>query len=334
MQMCAETVVLRGSASMNRSHICRPQINSQLAPLSHTVAQTLMLASALMSLQAVHAVDVDPGDYAASPPGTNVLVQYLDYSRDNSINLQGAGDLPAHLNSEIGLMRAIHFTTLFGFTIDPQIIIPFGAVHDVQIDGQSENSSSGLGDPIVAATLWLVNQPHTSTYFGITPLITLPLGEYRRFDAINEGNDRLQGDIQLGFQTAFGDGGQARQVGVGLFADAIFSDANTRSAIPSHAGVTQATLTQATSYQLLSWLTYTTDDGTGVSVGYYSTMGGRQSLAGLPNGLRTEEQQVRFEVQKFVAKRWQLSGKLTHDVHVIGGFRQEVGVSGRILFSF
>jgi hypothetical protein len=63
-------------------------------------------------------------------------------------------------------------------------------------------------------------------------------------------------------------------------------------------------------------------------------MGGRESLGGLPNGFRTEEQQARFEVQKFVAKDWQLAAELTHDVHVVGGFRQEIGVNGRILFVF
>jgi hypothetical protein len=68
------------------------------------------------------------GDYVAAPPGTNVLVQYVRYGRDDGINIEGAGDLTAHLDSEIEIFRAIHFASLFGLTGDPQIIIPFGSL--------------------------------------------------------------------------------------------------------------------------------------------------------------------------------------------------------------
>jgi hypothetical protein len=107
------------------------------------------------------------------------------------------------------------------------------------------------------------------------------------------------GDLQLAFQTAFGSEGVAKQVVVALFADANFS-ANTPSAIRANSGLTQATPTQSTSYQLQSWLTYTTIGGVAVSAGYSATMGGRESLGGSPNGFRTEGKQARFEVQQFV----------------------------------
>jgi Putative MetA-pathway of phenol degradation len=238
------------------------------------------------------------------------------------------------LDSEIGIFRAIHFASLFGFTIDPQILIPNGRLNNVQIGSQPQNSSSGLGDPIVGTSLLLINRPETSTYFAISPLVTLPLGQYRRSDAINLSNDRYQGDLQLGVHTAFGSEGVAKQVVVALFADANFFSANTHSAIQSNSGRKQATLTKSTSYQLQSWLTYTTNGGVTVSAGYSATMGGRESLGGLPSGFRTEERQARFEVQKFVAKDWQLAAELTHDVHVVGEFRQQIGVNGRILFVF
>ncbi|WP_235595634.1 transporter [Pseudomonas syringae] len=46
-----------------------------------------------------------------------------------------------------------------GITVDPQILLPFGHVYDARIGGQSLGSASGMGDPIVGATFWLVNQP-------------------------------------------------------------------------------------------------------------------------------------------------------------------------------
>jgi hypothetical protein len=313
---------------MNRFCIVGRRRAARIIPL----AVALMIASVLIPLRTARAISVDPGDYIAAQPGTNVLLQYLQYSWYDGINMEGVGNLPAHLESEVGIFRAIHYANFFGFTIDPQILIPFGTLHNVQINGQSLNSSSGAGDPTLGATLWLVNRPDTSTYFGITPFITFPLGHYQRFDAINLGNNRYQGDLQLALHTAFGSDGLAKKFALAVLGDVIFFGANTQSAIQSHAGLTQATLTQSTGYQLQSWLTYTTDSGTALSVGYNATMGGQQSLAGSPNGLRTEEGQVRFEVQKYVSKRWQLAGELTHDVHVVGGFRQDIGINARVLY--
>jgi hypothetical protein len=145
------------------------------------------LSGALFPLRAAHAVPVDPGDYVAAPPGTNVLVQYVRYGRDDGINIEGAGDLTTHLDSEIGIFRAIHIASLFGLTGDPQIIIPLGSLKNVQIGGQPQNSSSGLGDPIVGASFWLINRPEAA----ISPLVTLPLGQYRRSNVLSIGPHRL-----------------------------------------------------------------------------------------------------------------------------------------------
>jgi len=139
---------------------------------------------------------------------------------------------------------------------------------------------------------------------------------------------------RTGFQTAFGSEGLANQLVIALYADAIFSSANTRSETQSHSGLTQATLTQSTSYQLQSWLMYKADARTNIPLGYSATAGGQQSIGGLPNGFRTEEQQARIEAQRFVTAHLQLLGELTHDVHVLGGFRQEIGVNARILYVF
>lgn len=69
-----------------------------------------------------------------------------------------------------------------------------------------------------------------------------------------------------------------------------------------------------------------------LSFGYSETFGGMQSINGVPNGLETAEQQVRFEVQSFVTDRLQLVGELTRDLHVTEGFHQTIGVNARILF--
>ena len=125
--------------------------------------------------------------------------------------------------------------------------------------------------------------------------------------------------------------GLAKQIVVYLYVDCFLYGANTRSAVRSDTSLTQATLTQETTRQLQPWLSYTTQTGaTTIAVGYAASTGGRQLLAGMPTGMRTEEQQVRSELQTLVTKHIQLAGEVTHDVHVSGGFRQDFGFNARI----
>jgi hypothetical protein len=276
-------------------------------------------------------VNIDANDYVPLPAGTTLLIEYAEYSKNDGLDLGGMAPLAARLDSEVGIFRPIHYQTLFGVMTDAQVVIPVGTINNVEIDGVRQNSSSGAFDPIVGGTIWVVNRPETSTFFALTTLTTLPLGEYRRSDTINLGNNRFQEDLQFGVQTAFGSVGLAKQIVVYLYSDTFLYGANTRSAVPADTSLTQATLTQAATWQLQSWLSYTTQTGTtSLALGYAASTGGRQLLAGVPTGTRTEEQQVRGELQTFVTKHIQLSGEVTHDVHVEGGFRQEVGFNARI----
>ena len=78
------------------------------------------------------------------------------------------------------------------------------------------------------------------------------------------------------------------------------------------------------------WGRYTLSPKTSASIGYAGYWGGRQYVDGLYNGTKTENQQVRFAVQTFVAPGLQVEGSAGHMVHVEGGFREAIRAQIRI----
>jgi hypothetical protein len=286
-----------------------------------------LLACSLLSTKAL-AVDVNAGDYTALPPGTNVAGWYQQYSRSDRFNADGAADSKkgTSLKSNISIVRLIHFMDVGGITIDPQILLPFGHVYDARIAGQSLGSASGLSDPIVGATFWLINQPEAGVsgrYFGITPLLTLPWGHYDEHDSLNLGENRYKGDLQLGWVEPL-----RGKFSMEWYADAVVYGRN------HDAGGGSQTLKQDPTYQLQTNLRYDFNPAQRLALGFSASTGGKQYLEGDYIGQKTEVQQVRLEAQQMVGRTVQLSAQLTHDVHVQGGFQEDSGINLRALLLF
>ncbi|RTY59576.1 transporter [Pseudomonas veronii] len=281
-----------------------------------------------LSCAPVWAVDVNVGDYTALPAGTDVAAWYQQFGRSERYNPDGAdaSRRQTSLNSNISILRLIHFTQIGVITVDPQILLPFGHVYNARIGGHSLGSASGLADPIVGATFWLVNQPQAGVsgrYFGITPLLYLPWGNYDRHDALNLGENRYKGDLQLGWvEPLWG------KLGMELYGDAVVYGHNT------NAGSGQQTLKQDPTYQLQGNLRYDFSTSQRVALGYSASTGGKQYLDGDYTGQKTEVQQVRLEFQQMVGPTVQLSAQLTHDVRTVGGFQEDAGINLRALLLF
>lgn len=274
-----------------------------------------------------HAVNTNSGDYIALPEGTNLLIGYLNFSHADGYSASETGKVNARLDSEVGLLRYVHYTKIYGLTIDPQFIIPFGAINNVNIDGQHLNHAFGAGDPIIACTIWPVNRPATKTYLGITPLLTIPLGQYNPSQAINFGGNRWSGNLQAGFQTAFASSGVGNRIRVQLYGD-LYVYGNNNRASGHH------TLSQNNVWQFQPFLTYDLDSTQNVSFGMSFWWGGRQYIDRVYNGTRTREAAIRFEYQKIFAKTWQITFQVTHDLDSRDNFRQDIGVNARILKIF
>lgn len=160
---------------------------------------TAVLFSAF-TIQA-QAVDLDAGDYDVAPAGTNLALLYLQYATRDALYVgddKQAGD--PKLDSNIGIARYVHYTDLAGYRIAPQILIPFGQIK-AKDDISALGSTSGIGDIILAAPLWLINKPETKTYLGVTPYIYFPTGKYDKNNALNIGENRYKLDLQAAYST-------------------------------------------------------------------------------------------------------------------------------------
>ena len=102
------------------------------------------------------ALDVDAGDYTAMPAGTNVGLLYYQHAERNRLYANGDKlPLDAGLDSDIGILRGVHFMELGGYIVDPQFLLPFGNMR-AKDDLSALGSDSGTGDLMLAATVWLV----------------------------------------------------------------------------------------------------------------------------------------------------------------------------------
>ncbi|MBT0729214.1 transporter [Rosenbergiella nectarea] len=291
--------------------------------ITFTRASLLMAASLFSSYG--HAVDVNTGDYDALPSGTNLAMVYLQYSEANDYYQQGKRQ-DGYLRTEMSITRLIHYTDINGMLVDPQILLPYGSVRGASVNGQSLGNATGFGDPIVGATFWVVNQPqagYVGRYVGITPLLTLPLGNYDRHKAINIGENRYKFDLQLGWVEPL-----YKQLSLELFQDSVFYGHN------NDAGSGNQTLKQHPTYELQTNLRYDFTRTQKMAVGYALYTGGRQHLDGDYNQTKTASQQARIEYQQLFAGHFQVSTQLIHDFDVKSGYKKDTGMNLRLLYLF
>lgn len=221
---------------------------------------SLVLCLMMVSPSVVRAWDSH--DYIAAPPGTNLLIWYYQnisaaqYYVDN----KRVGDLDVHAN--VGILRMLHFTTLPGtcITIDPQFLLPFGYQF-----ANGLNGSSGLADLILAVTFWFVNDPANKQWFGVTPYVFAPTGDYDSSRALNLGNNRWAGRLEAGYIKGWGNW----MIDVGGSVEGYTNN--------NRYGANQ-TLKQDPMYRLEAHLTYDIVKNAYIGLEYYFMTGGKHKV--------------------------------------------------------
>ncbi len=283
------------------------------------------------------AIDYEPLDWVPVPRGTQVLALYYEYGQHNSYNntLGGTFSGDTHLNSEIGLVRYIHYSesSLFGHQWDWNVILPFGRLRDGRIDGQSLGDASGVGDPIASVGYFLVDQPEQKRWLTFAPYVTIPIGSYDKNKPINIGGNRwiynFQGDFTQGLSEKFT---------LDLAAGWTWYGDNTE------AGNGSQRLTQETSYELYGWLVYDVTDlarrawqgasNAKLSLGWMGLYGGEQKLDGVLNGQKVRQDQLRLAYMMNFSPTVQGLLQVSRDVHLEGGFKQNFGLTARLVKAF
>ena len=139
-------------------------------------------------------------DYIPLEPNTFFLALYYNHSFGNEYYVNGSKKSnSANFIGNVSVLRPVYFTQLGPFTIDPQILLPFG---EVTLPNQQ---SSGIGDATFASTIWFVNNKETKVIFAWTPFVTVPTGQYDRESGINLGANRWATKQEICFAKGFGD---------------------------------------------------------------------------------------------------------------------------------
>lgn len=285
----------------------------------------LAVFCAMLAGSSAWAADVNSGDYLPAPAGTNLLVFYSQYAtRDEYVSASGQTiSNGTGLDSYVNILRYVHYFDIGGFTVAPQVLIPAGTLYNGRLGGASFDAAAGLGDPILATTVWVVNNKATQTYIGIMPYLFLPVGQYSAGEVLNLGENRWKLDLQAGWYQGLTNG-----VALQLTGDVIWYGDNAR------AGNGTQTLSQDPTYQLQAWLSYGFAPTWSAAVGYSQFWGGTEYLAGAPTGNETERSQVRFELSKFITPTFQVLGLVQRDVTTSGGFPEGFRGTVRLLQVF
>ena len=283
------------------------------------------------------AIDYQPFDWVPLPPGTKVLSLYYEYGGHDSYNntITGTSDRDTNLDSQVGIVRYIHYgeDSWFGHQWDWNVIMPFGSLRDGKINGQQLGNANGVADPVASIGYFLVNDPDQKRWLTFAPYITVPIGSYDRNKALNLGGNRwvynFQGDLTQGI----GD-----KLTLDVSAGWTWYGDNTK------AGNGYQRLTQDTSYELFGWLAYDVSDAVRhafpgasnakVAIGYMGIFGGEQKLDDVSNGQKARQDQLRALYMMSFTPTTQGLIEVTHDTHVEGQFKQNFGLTLRLVKAF
>lgn len=259
-----------------------------------------------------HALDVDAGDYTALPAGTNLLLLYYQHATRDKL-YSGGDRVPINpgLDSDIGLIRGVHFMDIGGYIVDPQFILPFGKLK-AKDDIAALGSESAVGDLLVGATVWF-NKPGAKTHFGITPFLSLPTGKYDRNQALNLGENRWKLILNVGYIDEIAPGLNWDVVGdVTIFGKN--DDVN-----DGLGGITE--LKQKPQYQFQTFLRKNITPTFDLRGGLSYVTGGETKLGGVNQDNRVSTSKFQFGGAWFVGPATQLLATYGRDIKVREGFK-------------
>lgn len=263
------------------------------------VALALLLTVSGAPVQA--ASSPDPGDYTALPAGTDLTLLYLQnlradstYSGGNKVALPRDLDL----NLRLGLLRQVHFMKLGGYTIDPQIIIPFAR----QTLGLTDSSASGIGDITVGGTLWTIADLPGGEHLGYSLFVTAPTGAAKdKSFAISD--DRWAADLQVGYIRRLAPNWSIDLIGQTEF----YQDRRDTGARKDPLG------------RAFVHLRYHLSDATHLAASLRYAVGARESLGGTTLSGSKNDTNLTLTWASFVTKQVQVQTQYSQDLHVENG---------------
>jgi hypothetical protein len=287
------------------------------------LAAAAILATLLAAAAPAHAIDTDPLDFVAPPPGVSVAALYFGDWTSHSQYASGKSTGTASIESRYGVLTAVRFFDAAGLVAGAKVVLPASQISvttpGTAAAGSVTSTGSGVGDPTLVFPVWLYQRPASRTYFAVIPRIQLPLGAYDA-NRPSPGAHRFTYALQPGFTTGLGE-----KVSLDLVADVqVFGD-NTAAAGGTHA--------QDPLFSVQSHLTYELAPGLGASVGAYQYLGGRTKTAGVSNHDAAQTTTAIAGLNYWFTKSTSLQFQYRSDVAVENGARFN-GFQFRFLSAF
>lgn len=262
-------------------------------------------------------IETSPGDEPALPPGIDLGVLYYQHVNRNNYYVDGNRvDQPFGLTTDVGIARWVHWTTLLGFTVTPQVIVPFGSLR--LHSGGGTVRSSGAGDPFVGSEIWFVNNPVTKRYFALGLYVSAPLGAYdANKGGANLGSNRWVQVTHLSYsQNLIG---------------SLFLDMTGELAIyGTNNNYLGGTYKQRPTAGLQTHLRYDLSKATTLGVSYFHSAGGRTTLDGVQQSGSSVADSYRVSAAHFLTPTLQLEGEFGQDIRVTNGAKENVRLNFRL----
>ena len=270
------------------------------------------------------AQEIEPYEFVPLPAGTNLAVGYYVYGHSTEFNIaRGSTIKDSGVEVNVGIARYLHYVDVAGHPAGFQIIQAFGSESAAHIDGQRLGSAFGAQNTTLSAFIWPYVNTATKSNVILVGFISPPDGTYDKQSAINLGDNRLRGDVDVGLSQGLTDN---------LAFDASFDVqfyGDNDSYVPGN-----RRLSQDPTYRAQIWANWRWNPAFTTSIGYEGFFGGSQQVNGFFAGSKTEEQRIRANAALFLTPRLQTMLELNHDVHVVGGFKQDFGATLRVLYVF
>lgn len=268
----------------------------------------LLLAAALPA----RAIDTEPGNYIARPPGSNALSMILQHvERDAQYSHGHRLPTAPRLDTDMVTMKYAHYMKFGELTVAPGFIQSCG---HTQAGGSiaALGGAGGCADLIAGAIVWAINDPARMTYLAISPYVVAPTGNYDANKPLNIGEHRWKGGINSGYVTPLWG-----KLMLDLVGDVVWNGKNTAY------GVARRTLAQGAVFTAQMHLRYQFDAATRVSFSYLHDWGGETAQNGVDQNDRKNQGRYRIGAARFLDAHNQLQFELGADTRVANGYKED-----------
>ena len=259
--------------------------------------------AAVVACSNSYALSTDPLDFTAAPVGTNLSILYYQHNAADRYYAGGKNVANPDIKLDLAIARFVKYYDVSGFTVAPQILVPVANLNVKSAD----QSQAGFGDPILAAPIWLYNNPESRSYFAIAPYLIVPVGQYDR-DGLSIGENRWSFILQPGFSVGLG-----KNWTFDFISEVQFFGRNNKFAAGD--------LKQEPRFSIQPHLTYHGAYGFNWSLGGYRYWGGETKVGSVFQNDKTNTTQIIAGVSKWISKQDNIQLQFRKDVDVENGPR-------------